>query len=273
MKKALEMELYKLSKNSGLKLYYLLMSLLLICETTFAYNLWKGYHDIWLTYGGFPSVLSMYWIGGDVSSVFLSLYYILFPIMAVLPFSVTYYTEIKNGYAKNVCSRVGKKRYILAKYIVSYITGAFACSIPLLINLGITALYTPDIPQNPLTFNSSVTNSKPWGEIFYESPLQFAFIYIGLAFLYGGVFAVFTMSIVYMCRNIFVYCMFGFLINVSCYYIFYNTKLIQFVPSALLDPSQFVRYITYQGIIVTFVFMLAVSVIGICIHMRRDILR
>lgn len=276
MVKALQGEIYKLSKNRGLKLYYIIIMLLLIGESVYSYNLWKTYHEIFLKYdklNNYPQVLSMYWIGGNISSVFLQMYYILFPIMAVLPFAVTYYTEIKTGYMKNVSTRIGKKNYIVSKYIVSYVTGGLACSCPLLIDLWITSLYAPDIPQHVTNMTSAVGNNSLWADLFYDRPVAYAFIYIGIAFLFGGLFAVVTMAIVYFCSNIFIYCVAGFLINTSAFYLLYYTNYLKLVPMAFLDPSQMLSGMTYGAIIAMFVTMMIISLVGVNVHIKKDVLR
>ncbi len=276
MIKALQGEIYKLSKNRGLKLYYVIIILLLVGEGVYSYNLWKMFHEIYLSndkLNNYPQVLSAYWIGGDISSVFLQLYYVLFPIMAVLPFAVTYYSEIKTGYMKNVCTRIGKKKYIISKYIVSYITGGLACSCPLIVDLWITSLYAPDIPQHVSCMNSAIGNSSLWCDLFYEKPVLYAFVYIGLAFLFGGLFAVVSMATVYLCRNIFVYCVSEFLLNISGFYLLYYTNYLKLVPMVFLNPSQMIHGMTYGGIITMFVFMVVISVVGMGIHAKKDVLR
>ncbi len=273
MIKALQAEIYKLTKNRGLKIYYIIMSILLVGESVYSYNLWKIYQEIFLEAKSYPQVLSMYWIGGDITSVFLKLYYLLLPIMSVLPFAVTYYTEIRTGYMKNACTRIGKKKYIISKYIVSFVTGGLACSCPLLINLLITSLYAVDLPQNVINLTTAVMNRCPWSDIFYDNPLLYAFIYICLAFIFGGLFAVSTMAIVHLCNNIFTYCIAGFLINVSGYYLLFYTDFLKNIPMAFLDPAQLLRGMTYGGIITTGVIMLIFSLVGMFIHIKKDVLR
>ena len=278
MSKALQGEIYKLTRNPGFKIYCVFISLIMIGETVYSYNLWKYYTDIFLEYrtkklNPYPQVLSQYWIGGDISSVFLELYYIFFPIIAVLPFAITYYSEIKNGYAKNVCVKVGKKNYIIAKSIVTYIAGGLACACPLCVNLWITSLYAPNIPQQVTNMTSAVISSGLWPDLFYDKPVAYAFIYIGLAFLFGGLMAAFTMIFAYCASNVFVYCVTAFLMNISAYYLLFYTEFLKFVPRAFLNPSQPLSGMTYSGIAIAFLALLLITVVGIYAHTKKQILR
>ncbi len=274
MAKAVRNEIYKLYRNRTLWICAVFTFFLMMGELMFSYGTFREFNALAAQYGseGYPHVLSRFWIGGNLASVYNKLYYFLLPIIAVLPFAITYYTEIRTGYMKNICTRIRKKDYILAKYIVAFVSGGLGCSVPLLFNLWLAALYTPSYPQSTVLLISAVDNTSLFSDIFYSRPLAYIFIYIGLAFLYGGAFAVLSMGIVYFCRNKFVFATFPFLINISAYYLLLNTDKRQYAPVAFLNPLQMVTGLSYRAIIMTFIALLAITFTAIYIQMKKDIL-
>lgn len=275
MAKAIRNEIYKLCRNKTLWISAIFTFVLIIGELIFSYGTLCELREIAAQYDDgemYPYVLSRFWIGGDLASVYNKLYYFLLPIIAVLPFAITYYTDIRTGYMKNICTRIRKKYYILAKYLVAFVSGGLGCSVPLVFNLWLAALYTPNYPQSVILMISPIDNTSLFWDIFYSRPLVYIFIYIGMAFLYGGGFAVLSMAIVYFCRNMFVFAVFPFLINISAYYLLLNTEQRQYVPIAFLNPLQMITGLSYSGIIITYIIMLAVSLIAVHIQIKKDVL-
>ena len=73
------------------------------------------------------------WIGNGVSFEY-SLFIRLIPILAAMPYAVTYLSDIKSGIIKNYVTRTAKFNYLAAKYIAVFVTGGVVVVIPLLIN-------------------------------------------------------------------------------------------------------------------------------------------
>ncbi len=190
----------------------------------------------------------------------------------MLPFSVTYYIEIRTGYIKNICIRIKKKHYIFAKYIVAFIGGGLGVSIPLLFNLWTSALYSVNYPQAVTLMITPIGNKSLFADIFFEKPLLYILIYIGIAFVYGGIFSVMSMAVVYLCKNIFVYVTFPFIMNMSAYYILLNTSAIKFVPIAFINPLQMICDSNGYAILIVFFLMLIISIAAMIYHIKKDIL-
>lgn len=73
------------------------------------------------------------WIGNGVSFEY-SLFIRLIPILAAMPYAVTYLSDIKSGIIKNYVTRTAKFNYLAAKYIAVFVTGGVVVVMPLLIN-------------------------------------------------------------------------------------------------------------------------------------------
>lgn len=272
---AIRNEIYKMYKNKFLWVGMLITFFIMVGELSFSYTQFYNMNKVAELYENgkhYPFVLSRFWIGGDLASVYNKIYYLLLPIFAVLPFSVTYYIEMCTGYIKNICTRIKKKHYIFAKYIVAFIGGGLGVSIPLLFNLWTSALYSVNYPQAVALMITPIGNKSLFADIFFEKPLLYIFIYIGIAFVYGGIFSVMSMAVVYLCKNIFVYVTFPFIMNMSAYYILLNTSAIKFVPIAFINPLQMICDSNGCAILIVFFLMLIISIAAMIYHIKKDIL-
>lgn len=272
---AIKNEIYKMFRNKYLWISAIAMFALMMGELFFSYSVYCDSRKMVEKYNivnNYPFVLSRYWIGGDLASVYNKLFYYLIPIIAVLPFSITYYTEMRSGYAKNICTRIKKKHYICAKAVVSFVSGGMVCAMALLFNLWTSALYSVDYPQSPILLISPIGNRSLFSEIFYNKPMLYIFIYIGMNFLFGGIFALISMSVVCLCSNIFIYVTFPFLLNISLYYMLLYDSAIKYVPIAFLNPLQMLVDADGKSILISFCVLLVYSIIALHIHVRKDIL-
>lgn len=272
---AIRNEIYKMYKNKFLWVGMMITFIIMMGELFFSYsqfcNMSKA-AEVYQNGMHYPFVLSRFWIGGDLASVYNKIYYLLLPIFAVLPFSVTYYIEMCTGYIKNICTRIKKKHYIFVKYIVAFIGGGLGVSIPLLFNLWTSALYSVNYPQAVALMITPIGNKSLFADIFLKKPLLYIFIYIGIAFAYGGIFAVMSMVVVYLCKNIFIYVTFPFIINVSAYYILINTLAIKFVPIAFINPLQMICDSNIYAILIVFFLMIIISITAMFYQIKKDIL-
>ena len=60
----------------------------------------------------YPMNLFTGWLGGDASSLEGLLYYILIPILAVLPSSISFLEDKENGYVKQIYTRDQRMDYL-----------------------------------------------------------------------------------------------------------------------------------------------------------------
>lgn len=114
-----------------------------------------------------------------------TLYVRLIPLLVVIPYAITYYTDNKKGIVKNYYSRTKKINYILAKYIAVFLTGGTAAVLPLMLNLFATSAV---IPSFIAITDTIPCNANGCGHIYY---LTHPYIYYLLYFY----------STVYMCRS------------------------------------------------------------------------
>lgn len=143
-----------------------------------------------------------YWIGGEFSSVFYSLFFTLIPLIATFPYGWSFFIERKNGYIKNIVTRTTKNKYFLAKYFAVFISGGLSVLIPLIINFALVACfvpaYTPDVYYD---IYYGVGFIQAFSKLFYTFPLIYIFIYMVLNFIFGGLISSMSLAITFFVRN------------------------------------------------------------------------
>ena len=126
------------------------------------------------------------WIGNGVSFEY-SLFIRLIPILAAMPYAVTYLSDIKSGIIKNYVTRTAKFNYLAAKYIAVFVTGGVVVVMPLLINYLTAITILPSLVWPVGVFASSPKSI--WSAIFYTHPHIYMIMYMILLFVCGGLMA------------------------------------------------------------------------------------
>lgn len=140
-----------------------------------------------------PASAFQFWVEAGSSNFEGALMVRLFPILAVMPYAVSYLTDIKSGIIKNYYIRTSKINYLTAKYVSVFVTGGFAVTFPLLVNFLITTACLPSIvwPIGVFTVNAN----GMWSDIFYSHPYIYIFMMLALMYICGGLLS--TLALVF----------------------------------------------------------------------------
>ncbi|RKI42616.1 hypothetical protein D7V86_19125 [bacterium D16-51] len=151
--------------------------------------------------GLYPSSLYEGFINGDAFTIFNLLYYYLFPILAVLPFGCSFFTDENSGYLKYIYSQKKKENYLLAKYTAVFLSGAVAGILPAIFSFLANALYLPAIIPNTLALQSHTNDSSVMADFYYTCPWAYFLVYLLLGMLAGGFLATLALSASFFARN------------------------------------------------------------------------
>ena len=105
-----------------------------------------------------------------------TLYVRLIPLLVVIPYAITYYTDNKKGIVKNYYSRTKKINYILAKYIAVFLTGGTAAVLPLMLNLFATSAVIPSFIA--ITDTIPCNANGMWSYILFTHPYIYYLLYL-----------------------------------------------------------------------------------------------
>lgn len=165
------------------------------------------YFDV--NYQTLPYSVFNSWIGGN-SNYQYQLFIRIIPILVVLPYGVSYFTDMKTGIIKNFYSRTKKSNYIVAKYFAVFISGGFVIVTPLLFNLLVTSVLLPSLVAANGTYG--INANGMWSSIFYTYPYIYIFMYLILNFIMSGLLGCIALTISEFVNNRFVAMLFPFLL-------------------------------------------------------------
>ena len=133
------------------------------------------------------------WIGHEGISTGFYLAAYMLPLIAVLPFGWSLFSEINNNYQNNMICRLGKTKYFTSKYIAVFFTGAFVIAFMLLSNFVMCSFIgVLDAPKT-YTLVTAVFRGHFASKLLYTHPFIFMLIWTGIAALWGGALAGLTM--------------------------------------------------------------------------------
>lgn len=127
------------------------------------------------------------WMGMD-SEIEDELFRFLLPLLAALPYTMSYNQDYQNGYVRQIVTRGEAKKYYWAKYAAALVSGVFAVVVPLLLNFMLISLVAPiRLPVNLLTTIAPVECTM--FKLYYTHPLVHLVFYL---LLYGLVAAAYV---------------------------------------------------------------------------------
>lgn len=188
-------------------------------------------------------ILIQAWIGTDFQFAYNSLFYVLFPIIACLPYAGSYYQDIRSGYDKNICTRVSRKQYVLSKCVSVYLSAFFCTTVPLLINLFIAAGFYPNNSPEKLFFLSAgIIDCHRFPVLFNENPLLYSFIFILINGVFAGALGMMSLAVTMFCKSQFAAVITPFVLYIITGVIMVDEEGHSISVMEMINPIQ--RYIT-----------------------------
>lgn len=130
------------------------------------------------------------WMGADVGSFESTMFYLLLPFLAALPFGWSLAEEIRSGYAAHVIFRSGKKSYYTAKMTAAFCSGFLVIAVPLMLNFLVVSAFLPCLTPEILYPYGGLMQKSMLYQLYYTYPHIYVCAYILLDGIYGGLFAV-----------------------------------------------------------------------------------
>lgn len=189
MKQGIKLELYRAFHNAGFPIAVFLGSIIAVVQFVFRVLPEMDYivdTSINLSY---PLSIFNTCLMLDLGGFYSYLYYYAVMLIAVIPFGVSYYTDLREGYIKNVYTRMDRKGYLIGKYISVFVSAGFVCVIPLILNLLLTSMVMPSLLPQVATGRFSIGGLAMLKELFYAHPWIYIGIYLLFDFIMTGLFA------------------------------------------------------------------------------------
>ena len=107
------------------------------------------------------------------------------------------FCDKKSGYIKNILIKTSKKKFFLSKMISAFLSGAVACTVPLLLNLVLSAACLPSIIPESSSMTFPLFERSMFSNLFYKYPYRYIFIYLTIIFVFSGLFSCLALGLSY----------------------------------------------------------------------------
>ena len=219
--------------------------------------------------GEYPLSAYNKWIGGECYSLQSSLLYMLFPIICAFPYGDSWIYDCTSSIGEQAITRGGKKAFILTKILVSYINGAVIAVLLLLFDFALTSSTLPIIIPKVSLGLSPINTGALLGDLFYEYPLIYTLIYIGINGIFFGLLNTFSFASRLFTVNKYMAILAPFLYYMAFHCIGTTIQCFELCPSGFLRPCQQFET-TWAILIAEILLMLAFCALSAFRYIREE---
>lgn len=207
------------------------------------------------------------WIGFRDNE--MDVYLLLMPVIASLPFSTSYNSDKSDGFKPFVSKGISLFPYSVTKYIVTFFCGGLLYTFPFILSLLFCKLTIPN--GAPVAGSGIINDNGMFANLYYDSPLIYISIYIGINFLFAGLMALLGLAASAWSQKDFMAILFPFAVT-SIPYVLLNTifPTIGGAPIHLYDPKQPLHGMSPYILTMQCAFFLLVSLFMYMQGIKRD---
>lgn len=174
----------------------------------------------------------------DFGSFYQYLYYYGIILIASLPYTISYFTDLRGGYIKNIYLRMDKKGYLIGKYLAVFLSAGSIAVIPLILNLMLTMAVLPSLIPQIGTATFALIGNCMFSDIFYSQPFVYFAIYMVIDFCMVGFFVCLSLAVTKFIYNRYVALFSPFVIFFTLQTVMMYGNFNGAGPYYILNPSQ-----------------------------------
>lgn len=171
-------------------------------------------------------------------SKYMLSYYTGVAFIAVLPYAMSFYREKQSGYVRQIITRMDAKQYFIAKYLVTFLSGGIAVTVPLLLNLMISMAIWPSVVPQPGTMTFPIFGTSMFAGLFFSVPYLYVLVYLLIDFVIAGILATFSLGISWIAFHKYIVLFFPFIVYYLIHFICTYIGNQKFSPLAIMMPTQ-----------------------------------
>lgn len=162
-------------------------------------------------------------------TIWNTVFFTIFPLLAAIPFANSYYNDLKAGYVKNILTRTSKKSYYVSKYIAVFISAGATAVIPLIFNLYLTAMILPSVTPSASAGFYPILETATFSNIYYSNPALYNLLYLTNIFFVSGLLSSTALATSYYIKYKYVITLVPYLcyILISCLGIFFSNSSVK----------------------------------------------
>lgn len=219
-----------------------------------------------------PHTVFTKWLGGEAISVQHFLLLMILPLICVVPWSISTYTDRKEGIVKNYFIRAQKCHYYSAKYIVNFIVGGVVSIFPLISNLMLTSATLPSLKPEVSTGTFAIRTDSLFADLFYSRPYIYIFTYLLIIFVFCGIVSCFATSIGILLDNSFTIILLPFIMHLFLYTMCSSVNMQKYAPFYFLDPFQNASSVSFEIILIEALILILISIFSYLRGIKDEIL-
>lgn len=185
----------------------------------------------------YPITVFSSWIGGNSYTLQQYIYFILFPVLAVIPFGASYYEDKRSGEYKNIITRIESGKYLFAKFVAVFFSAGFAAVFPLVLNLLMTAVTVPSLLPQPVTYRYGIDNLTEGYQLFFQHPYVYLLICLLFDFIFAGIIAGIALGASSFAKNICFVWIAPFVTAIFLMVVFSMGNMSEYAPVYYLNPA------------------------------------
>ena len=209
------------------------------------------------------------WLGGESYSLQSTLFYMFIPIVCALPYGESWMYDCTSSIGEQAITRGSKRAFILTKMAISFLSGAIIAVLPLLFDFALTSCTLPAIIPKVSLGLSPIGTEALMGELFYEHPLVYTMVYIGLNGLFFGLLNTFSIAARMFTSNRYLSVLTPYLFYMVLHCVGTTTLHFELCPTGFLRPCQ--QFLTTWFILIfELLLMMTISVISAVKYTREE---
>lgn len=260
MMRVYKFEMKRAVKTSGFKIAMVFGTFLALIDfiqygMVYARNLAKG-HGLF-EHLSYPCIVSESWICGGISK-YAGVFFVVLPILAVLPFGTSYFSDCKDNIIVSICSRIKRKTYIRIKYLITFLTGGFVSVYPLCLNYLLCSSVLPGLNAQSASYVGVVIPKSSLSHIYYSNTTLYICINILMIFIFAGVMAVTSLYVSMYTNTIQAAFIFPFTLYLSLTCLGEIFGIVSWEPINFLNPKYVEPRLLQYGIVTGILFIVSV---------------
>lgn len=208
MKNLISMEFDKAFKNAWFFIALALgCALAVMAAAESVYNFFDWGYDVfdsqrYAPLGSSGSFASWIGIGRMNNSMLPTLFFMLAPLFAVLPYSWSLRTELATGAILPVMARAPRLKYFAAKFLATFCVGGVSIAVPLVANFVVLACFIPGYTPDPGDgYRTIVMPYYLFSNLHFSMPLLYIAAITACDFVLCGTWAVFVAALFFFIDN------------------------------------------------------------------------
>lgn len=154
------------------------------------------------------------WIGSHNLFLQQNILYFIIPLVAVIPYGNSLFSDINSGYIKNVCIRTKKSHYFIAKYIAVFLSGGAAVVLPMLLSFLISCAFLPSLTPEPSYMFTNIYTCNKWASLLFSNPNLYIAVTLLFVFVFSGLIACLSLSLSLFSEKSFLVMLFPFFVYI-----------------------------------------------------------